>query len=318
MKVLTVTLNPALDREIIIDNFQEGLIYRIPNSRYKIQPGGAGINISIMLSNLGVKSVAMGFLGGFTGRIIASRLNAYQNISTNFVLLNEYTRTNFELVNMETGKTTYFMNDGPSIGERDIKAFLRRYERSVNHDDIKIVVIGGSIPDDLQDDIYYKLVKIAKEKGKFVILESKGKAFEKALEAKPDLVKPNFRRSKVHKLLDKRMEKMYEYVEVGNEIIKMGVKGIILSYQVKNDIVCTQEKDMLLAPKYLDIKSIYGASDAYTTGLVYAILNDYQGENIYKFGMAAAIADASKYDRDLENVSEIEKELENISVEYLK
>ena len=318
MNVLTVTLNPALDREIIIDNFQEGLIYRIPNSRYKIQPGGAGINISIMLSNLGVKSVAMGFLGGFTGRIIASRLNAYQNISTNFVLLNEYTRTNFELVNMETGKTTYFMNEGPSIGERDIKAFLRRYERSISHADIKIVVIGGSIPDDIQDDIYYKLVKTAKEKGKFVILESKGKAFEKALEAKPDLVKPNFRRSKVHKLLGKRMEKMYEYVEVGNEIIKMGVKGIILSYQVKNDIVCTEEKDMLLAPKYLDIKSIYGASDAYTTGLVYAILNDYQGEKIYKFGMAAAIADASKYDRDLENVSEIEKELENISVEYLK
>ncbi len=318
MKVLTVTVNPALDREIIVDSFQEGLIYRIPNSRYNIQPGGAGINVSMMLSNLGIKSVATGFLGGFTGNIITSRLHSYENVSTNFVLLEEFTRTNFELVNIETGKTTYFMNEGPSIKERDVNAFLKRFKRTVSNKEIEIVFIGGSIPDDLEDDIYYKLVKIAKENDKFVILESKGPALEKALEAKPDIVKPNFRRSKVHKLLGNRMEKLYDYVETGNEIIRMGIKGVILSYQVKNDIVCTQDKDMLLAPKYLDIKSIYGASDAYILGLIYAILQGHKGEDIYKWGMAAAVADASKYDKNIENVDEIIKELDNINIEYLK
>ncbi len=318
MKVLTVTLNPALDREIIIDNFQEGSIYRIQDSRYNIQPGGAGINVAMMLSNLGIKSVAMGFLGGFTGRIIASRLLSYSNVSTNFVLLEEYTRTNFELVNIETGKTTYFMNEGPSISERDVNAFIKRYTRSLSHEDIEIVVIGGSIPDSLEDDIYYRLVKIAKENGKFVILESKGSAFEKALEAKPDIVKPNFRRSKVHKLLGKRMDKLYEYVEVGNDIIKMGIKGVILSYKIKNDVVCTEEKDFLLSPKYLDIKSIYGASDAYILGIVYALLNNIKGDEIYKWGMAAAVANASKYSKNIEDVNEIKKELDNIELEYLK
>ncbi|HPI18387.1 MAG TPA: PfkB family carbohydrate kinase, partial [Mesotoga sp.] len=115
MDVLTATLNPALDREIVVENFTINDFHRVKNPSYsKMDPGGKGINVSVILSGIGVRNVAMGFLGGYIGKVVEEKLRTMSDlITTNFLYVEEETRENIAIVDPIMDTITEINSSGP-------------------------------------------------------------------------------------------------------------------------------------------------------------------------------------------------------------
>ena len=140
--IYTVTFNPALDYVMIIDEFKSGNVNRCENEF--LNPGGKGINVSTMLSELGEENVALGFIAGFTGRELVNKLNE-RNIKTNFIELKEgLTRINVKIKgNIESEINA----KGPNIDKEDLQKLLNQID-TLKDDDI--LVLAGSIPSSIE------------------------------------------------------------------------------------------------------------------------------------------------------------------------
>lgn len=184
--VITVTLNPALDKTLTIENFKLGAVNRVSNIRYDI--GGKGINVSKVLKNFNVDSVCTGFLGGIWESYFIEELNN-RKISSKFIHINESTRTNTKVVDSVNKVYTDINEAGPSIKNKELEDFIKTFSDLCKKDDI--VVLSGGVSPSVPSNIYGELIKIAKEKGAVTILDAEGELLEKGIKEKPDIIKPN-------------------------------------------------------------------------------------------------------------------------------
>ena len=183
--IITVTMNPAIDRTLEIDSLVRGGLNRI--GRVEYDAGGKGINVSRTIRELGGKTIATGFLGGNSGRIIADILKA-EGIESDFVQVNGETRTNTKVCE-KNGVLTELNEPGPLITEKqveELKDKLLRYAGTGT-----LFVLSGSIPVGVTEDTYAKIIRMIHEKGAEVLLDADGNAFRLGLEALPDIIKPN-------------------------------------------------------------------------------------------------------------------------------
>ena len=239
--ILTVTLNPALDREIFIDDFQVNRLYRLRDlTRTQMTPGGKGINVSIALSKLGVPSIATGFVGGHMGRILVEELRRISNlITTNFVYVDGETRENIEIIDEKNRTITAINFPGPEISEADLNHFLRRYKMTLSK--VDCVVISGSIPLGVSESVCNELVKLAREKGIFVFVEQAPRLLEKMLAGPeyPNVVKPDLRGNHVTPF-GMELKTFEDHVRLAEKIVEKSQVAVV-SYEVKSDIVATKD-----------------------------------------------------------------------------
>ncbi|RAO99936.1 ribokinase [Petrotoga sp. 9PW.55.5.1] len=315
---LSVTLNPSLDREVIIENFDVGNLYRIENpSNSKMEAGGKGINVSIMLSDLNLKSIATGFLGGFIGNMIQSKLSSFENITMNFVYSEEESRENIEIIDPIKNLITSINSKGPYIKNHDYEHFLKRYKNSLSL--TEHVVISGSIPQGLNVSVYSDLLSEAKKRGKTTYMESIGPYFEEAvINNCPTVVKPDFRRRT--EIFGKKLDSLEEYIDVSNKIIEYGARLVIMSYQVFGDIVATNDGLWLFKPdEQIELSHLFGAGDAFMSGILYYIIkNGFNYFEAAKFGMASAISKTDYIEKKIGDLSQIEKSLKRFTVERIE
>jgi len=315
---LSVTLNPSLDREVIIENFEVGNMYRIENpSNSKMEPGGKGINVSIMLSNLKMKSIVTGFLGGYIGNVIQSKLSSYDNITMNFVYSEEESRENIEIIDSEEEFITLINSKGPLITDEDYNHFLRRYRNSLSL--VEHVVVSGSVPPGLKSSVYSDLMSEAKKRGKTTYMESFGPCFEEAiLNNCPTVVRPDFRRKS--EIFGKTLASIDDFIDASKKIIGNGARLVVMSYQVFGDVVTTDDGVWLFNPEEKIEKShLFGAGDAFMSGILYYIANN--GFNYFeaaKFGMASAISKTNYIEKKIGTLEEIERSLNRFSIEKLE
>lgn len=153
--IYTITLNPSIDYIVQIDQLNLGGLNRMKQD-YKL-PGGKGINVSRVLNQLNVPSLATGFLGGFTGNFIKDWLQN-EGVKTGFVTVKDDTRINIKL---KHGEETEINGLGPAISEKEINGFLKVMDKVTAND---IVILSGSVPPSLGNDFYNKIIQICKEK----------------------------------------------------------------------------------------------------------------------------------------------------------
>ncbi|MBQ4012173.1 MAG: hexose kinase, partial [Erysipelotrichales bacterium] len=182
--IYTITFNPSLDYTISVRGFETGKINRTVHE--SIFAGGKGINVSMVLRNLGTDSTALGFIAGFTGKEIERRLKE-QGIQTDLIEAEEgYSRIN---VKMKDGKTETEINGaGPVIKEAQIHALYEKLDRLTNED---LLVISGSVPSCLPDDMYERILERLAGKDIPVVVDAAGGLLKKVLPYHPFLVKPN-------------------------------------------------------------------------------------------------------------------------------
>ena len=184
--IITVTLNPALDKTIEIDEFKIGSVNRIVSTR--VDAGGKGINVSKVIKELQQESLALGFLGGSSGNHIKSYLDDL-NINNDFILVKGETRTNIKIIDRVNNKHTDINENGPSLVLEDITRIKEKIMKYCKQD--SLVVLSGSVPSEVQGDIYSEIIKDIKSKGGKVILDADGELLIAGIKAGPYMVKPN-------------------------------------------------------------------------------------------------------------------------------
>ena len=279
--IITVTMNPAIDKTVEIEKFVCRGLNRIRKVEYDV--GGKGINVSKTIYELGGQSIATGFLGGNNGQIIDKALKDY-GITSDFVWVSGETRTNTKVVE-DDGSLTELNEPGALVYEEHIQQLKEKLLGYANGE--TIFVFAGSIPSGVSKDIYRELICLVKEKGAYVLLDADGDAFCNALEAQPNIIKPN--QVELEEYLGlKEANDISELIYAANSIRKNGVENIVVSMGKEGALFLLGDYEVLCEGLTVKVSSTVGAGDAMVAAFAYAWDNKLSKEETVKLCMATS------------------------------
>ncbi|MCI5504505.1 MAG: 1-phosphofructokinase [Eubacterium sp.] len=294
--IYTVTFNPALDYVVKVDDFQTGIVNRVYQE--SIFFGGKGINVSVVLKELGYDSVALGFTAGFIGEAIEKGVEA-QGISSDFIHLKEgMSRIN---VKMKSQNETEINGQGPNITKEAIDALFAKLD-SLKEEDV--LILAGSIPSTLPEDIYEQIMARLCDKGIRIVVDATKDLLLNVLKYHPFLIKPN--NHELGEMFGVTLKSEEEIVFYAKELQKKGARNVLISMAGDGAILVTEEGSVhqMGVPKGTVINSV-GAGDSMVAGFMAGYLNTKDYEQALKLGTASGSATA--FSEGLAVRSEIEK-----------
>ncbi len=217
--IYTVTFNPALDYILELDKLEIGKIQKSKNEL--ILPGGKGINVSTVLTNLDTDNVALGYKVGFVGAEIERRLKEMK-IKTDFIELEEgNSRINVKIAGEEE---TAINTNGPKINEEKITELLEKLKKLEEND---ILVLSGSIPSSLKDDIYEKICNIVQKQNVKIVVDATKNLLLQSLKYKPFLIKPN--NEELGEIFNVEIHTKEDAYVYGRMLKEMGAQNVLVS-----------------------------------------------------------------------------------------
>ena len=310
--IITVTLNPSIDYILQIKNLALKETQRAENKF--LYAAGKGVNVSRVLTRLNIPTTAWGFLGGLNGdRFI--KLLEEEGINTNFIPCEDETRLNVIITEIETHKQLRISAKGPLISKDELNIL---YNKARNlPEGIEFVSFGGSLPQDVNDDIYMNLIDIIQSNGIRCILDTSNEALIKGIQAKPFMIKPNlYELGQIVK--NENIKTIEDIKKEASRIIRSGVENVIVSLAEDGAIYVNESKIIhSLAPK-VNVKSAVGAGDSMIAGLIYALHNNLSDEDMIKYGLAFGSASVLTKGTELAHWHDVENlfpKVEIISIE---
>ncbi len=279
--IITVTMNPAIDKTVEVSKFIYGNLNRIQKVEY--DAGGKGINVSKTICELGGQSIATGFIAGNNGQTIVNVLKA-KGIDCDFVEVEGETRTNTKVVESD-GTLTELNEPGPCITEKklsELKHKLLEYAKEGN-----VFVFAGSIPAGIPKTIYGELISLVKKKGAKVLLDADGEAFRKAVEAGPDFIKPNKAELAEYCGLEADADSA-SLLKAADKLREKGVKNIVVSMGDIGGIFLLEDYQVWCPGLKVEVHSTVGAGDAMVAALSYAEDNQLKREDVVRLCMAVS------------------------------
>ena len=284
--IYTVTLNPALDKEYHVAELLPNAVLRAAS--VKVDFGGKGFNIARMVSALGSQCAALGFVGGHTGQVLRGGLEDI-GIPTDFVQVNEETRTNISIVN-DKDSTYYKVNEaGPQVSGHEVEELLLKVESLVQPDDWW--VLAGSLPRGVPLDIYARLIALIRQGGAWAVLDSSGEAFRLGCAAGPLLVKPNL--EEIAQITDLDVGDSSGINRAINSVHKLGVQNILLSAGGGKSVCSDSVRTWAGQPPIIEEKNPTGAGDAMLGAVVNQLSRGMPLQEAYVWGLAAGSAAAA-------------------------
>lgn len=304
--IYTVTFNPSLDYIVSVNNFQEGMTNRTESEL--LLPGGKGINVSIVLKNLGIKSTALGFIAGFTGSEIARELEE-TGIQTDFIpLKNGISRINVKLKSIDG---TEINGKGPDIGKNGLDELMSRLDKLQDGD---VLVLAGSIPATLPDDIYQKIMERLQKKNIMIAVDATKDLLVNVLPYKPFVIKPNHH--ELSEIFGVKLETWEEIVPYAKKLQKKGAENVLVSMGSKGGILLAENGEIIAAPSTNGIiKNSVGAGDSMVAGFIAGWMEQHNYEYAFKMGMATGGATA--YSDFLATKEEAEEIFKKIQIQKL-
>lgn len=281
--VITVTLNPAMDKTLIVDNFRAGVVNRASSLRYDI--GGKGINVSKVLKNLGIESVSTGFLGGIWEKTFEKELQE-RNIAFDFVHVNGNTRTNTKIVDNVNMTFTDVNEPGPEISKEELQNLIDRFSKLCSSGDI--VVLSGGVSSSVPKDIYKTMTETAKKKGAFVILDADGILLAEGLEGLPNAIKPN--EHELGKLLGVDSSDRTQLIKGALKLRDKGIDRLMISLGSEGAVYIAEGAVYFAEALKVMVKGTVGAGDSMVAGLIYGLTNKLTAEDTLKFATACGAA----------------------------
>ncbi|MDN5299276.1 MAG: 1-phosphofructokinase [Clostridiales bacterium] len=279
--IITVTVNPAMDRTLEIANLFGGGLNIVNASQ--LDAGGKGINVSKTIRRLGGKAVATGLLGGETGVQIRRRLD-HMDIPHDFVDVAGETRTNIKVFDAASQKTTEFNELGPALTLDDLSRLMVKLETLIIPG--SIVVLSGSVPKTLPNDTYARLITCVHVCKGMVFLDASGQVFKEAVAAQPDMIKPN--RHELEGYFGKAMQTEADYIEAGQHFLSLGIKQIVFSLGNEGAYYINEKAIFRLKPLKVETQSSVGAGDAFVGAFVYGMTNGDSTEDILRLALATS------------------------------
>jgi 1-phosphofructokinase len=281
--IYTVTFNPSLDYIVRVDDFQLGRVNRTDEEI--IYAGGKGINVSIVLKNLGFDSTALGFLAGFTGMEI-QRLMECQGIHADFIHVQEgISRINLKLRSREESEIN---GQGPKIGEEDIRKLYAKLDDLKDGD---ILVLAGSIPPVMPESMYMDIMKYLEKKKLRIVVDATGDLLVNVLSYHPFLVKPN--NHELGEIFGVELKKRDEVVEYAKKLQDMGAGNVLVSMAGEGAVLVAEDGAVFGsgAPKGTVVNSV-GAGDSMVAGFLAGFMASGDYQNAFEMGLCAGSASA--------------------------
>ena len=279
--IYTLTFNPAIDYVVFLDGFMPGGINR--TKREAIQFGGKGVNVSVMLSRLGVDNTALGFAAGFTGAALCDHLEQ-SGIKADFVMLREgNTRIN---VKVKAEVETEINGQGPMIDDAALEALFDKLDRMTAGDTL---ILAGSIPNTLPSDIYERIFARYEGKGIRFVLDATKDLLARCLKYRPFLIKPN--NIELGELFDTVLTTDAQIIEAAGKLQQMGAVNVLVSMAGDGAILLDENKKVhrIGVLKGSVVNSV-GAGDSMVAGFVAGMEHSY--EYALKLGTACGGATA--------------------------
>ncbi|MBQ9886320.1 MAG: 1-phosphofructokinase [Lachnospiraceae bacterium] len=281
--IITVTMNPAIDKTADVDNLRIGELNRVKNI---IQDaGGKGINVSRTIHALGGDTIATGFLGGDAGKMIGLSLTQL-NIKHDFVFIEGETRTNTKIIDKSNGNLVTELNEpGPDILPSELEQLCEKLEGYASPDNI--FVFSGSIPNKISPSIYGQLIRKLKKKRAKVFVDADGELLAEAIKAKPFIVKPNRLELKKYLGIDEDIDDAM-LLEKGKSIINNGPKIAVISCGSRGAYFINGDTVYYSPGIEVHTNSTVGAGDAMIGALAYGLDNNLSFEESCKLSIAAS------------------------------
>lgn len=284
--IYTVTFNPSLDYVVQVDDFAVGEINRTRTE--SIYPGGKGINVSLVLQNLGLPSVALGFTAGFSGAEI-ERLLQEAGCRCDFIAVKAgYSRINTKII---SGAETALNGQGPQLSEAELAALFNKLRRLTQDD---VLVLAGSIPASLPDNIYEQILELLQPVGTRVVVDATGDLLLKVLKYRPFLIKPN------HEELGEFFGRgplltEAEILAAAQKLQQQGARNVLVSRGANGALLLDENGKLYkqASPKGTLVNSV-GAGDSMVAGFLAGYLQTQDYDAALRLGVAAGSASAFK------------------------
>lgn len=292
--IYTVTFNPSLDYIIGVDGFETGKVNR--TSEEVIFPGGKGINVSIVLHNLGLESTAIGFIAGFTGQEIQRRIGTF-GIDNQFIQVEQgISRVNVKLRNLSENtqgekkvvEETEINGQGPMISQQELEAFYKQLDTLTKED---VLVLAGSIPSVLPATIYRDIMAKLREKEVMIVVDATKDLLVNVLEYHPFLIKPN--NYELGEIFDVTIKDKADVITYGKKLQEMGARNVLVSMAGDGAVLVAEDGTTYQteAPEG-KVKNSVGAGDSMVAGFVYGYLTEKSYKKAFYYGVCTGSASA--------------------------
>ncbi len=293
--IYTVTFNPSLDYIVTVDNFTTGRVNRTTTEF--MYPGGKGINVSIVLKNLGYDNIALGFEAGFTGEEIIRRISGMGIIHDFIHVDSGLSRIN---VKIRSDNESEINGQGPAIEADHINKLYQRFDKLKNGD---ILVLAGSIPTVMPDSMYMDIMKYLKGRNIKIVVDATKDLLVNVLEYRPFLIKPN--NHELGEIFGVELKTRDEVVEYAKRLQKMGAVNVLVSMAGEGAVLVAEDGSIFKtpAPKGV-VKNSVGAGDSMVAGFIAGYLNS--GNYVEAFKMGVCTGSASAFSDKLATKAEVE------------
>ncbi|MCP3738945.1 1-phosphofructokinase [Rossellomorea sp. BNER] len=297
--IYTLTLNPSVDYIAKVDDFEEGKLNRTNEETFLA--GGKGINVSRVLTRLGVANKALGFAGGFTGDYIRNFLNN-EGVLNHFITVPTPSRINLKL---KSQQETEINGNGPIITNDHLQELLVQIQELNNGDTL---ILAGSIPISVPSTFYKDIAEFCQSRGiRFVIDAEKG-LLSSVLPNHPYLVKPNHH--ELGDLYGTIIESVTDSIHYGRLLLKDGADNVIVSMGAQGAVFLNEELTLVAKVPNQIVKSTVGAGDSTVAGFMASIEKSYSMKHAFQFAVASGSATAFSLDLCTEQkISEIFDEI---------
>lgn len=304
--ILTVSLNPAVDKNCRIDRLILGQINRI--LEFHNSAGGKGINVTRVLRQLKMDVNATGFLGGYSGMFIVDELERIE-AKYAFTPIAKETRSNTNIISAD-GYVTEILEPGPEISEQESINFLEQFSALVNESEI--IVISGSMAKGLPEDYYVQLIEICHRGGKKVLLDTHGEPLKNAIEAKPYLIKPN--RRELEYITGCKLDSEEKMIEKSKELIKKGIEIVIVSNGAKGFLAVSGESVYRVIPPPVKAVNTVGCGDSMVAALTEGICKQLPLEETLRNVAAISAANTLTWESSTIPMESVRKLKENVEI----
>ncbi len=280
--IYTVTLNPTLDITYILDD----IVFDEPVTARQVlkTPGGKGINVSRALRAMGTDSVAMSVVGGHAGDEVLDLLQD-EGLILQIVRIKNETRTNVGILGRRDGREMKIRAAGPPVGKAETKRIndlVFQIEQAP-----EVLVLSGSLPPGIDDDIYYHIAHAGKKRGSRVVVDCDGTSLARAIEASPYLIKPNM--VEFSELVGRELAGEEDVIASARSVNEKGVEIVVVSMGKNGALLVTRDVALRgIVPVVSD--DTVGAGDSMVAGLVMGMVQSLSLERMFRMGLASSVS----------------------------
>jgi 1-phosphofructokinase len=310
-RIVTITLNPAVDQTLYFTQFKVGQVNRVGGVR--LDPAGKGINVAKVMKSLGQNVAVSGFLGRDNNEIFKEYFQA-QDITDHFIRVNGATRVNTKIVDETSGQVSEINFPGLHYGPSDLQDLENVIKKLA--EEAKFFVLSGSLPEEAPVDIFREFTEMLKSYNCKVFLDTSGAALAEGIKAKPYAIKPNL--DELKQLMGHSLERERDVLNAVDTIIAGGIAKVVISQGGKGALVADGTQWLIVRAPEVKVSSTVGAGDALVAGLLYGEVQGMTLVEQARWATAVAAASVAQPGTQAGKLNDVRKLLPNVIIEEMR